>query len=162
MTSRIAKTFPFLCLILCLQACSWRHFFQIRNTTEQIWEISYSINDPRGFFKTKVEISEAKEKKKIVFEGSEVRFKLAPGQTAQIGVAANSHYNVYQHNLEFDPEIPWKTFINMGAITFAFSDKTFSLNADELDPFLSKSTRDVARIDLKKLKKKFLKQQDGQ
>lgn len=160
MTSTTAKVAPFLCLILCLQACSWRHFFEIKNSTNQVWEIAYRIDDPRGFFKTTVTIVEQKNKRELVFEGSEVTFSLTQGETALIGMAANSHYKVYRYNLEFDPDIPWKTFINMGAITLASSDKTFSLHANELDPYLSKSTRDVARIDLKKLEKKFLKQQE--
>lgn len=140
-----------LFVALCLQGCSWRHLFQIRNSTEDTWEISYSINDPRGFFQTTVAIGKSKDIKELTFEGSNVAFSLAPGETAQIGMASNSHYKVYRDYQEFDPDTPWKTFINMGKITLTNGKQFYSLNANELSSFLSKNSRGVARLDLKKL-----------
>lgn len=153
------KTNHLIILILLasiLQSCSWRHVFQIKNSTNFIWKVEYTIKDERGIFKKEIYIESKKEIQKLNFEGSVVSFEIKPQQTLSLGLARNSHYRFYSQYDAFDKEIPWKSFINIDKIKIFNQNNTFELDPKALSPFFSKNTRGVARLEIEKLIKSNL------
>lgn len=135
---------------LILQSCSWFHRLQIKNTTNSNWQIEYEILDERGIFKNQI-YTENKKEQLQEFDGRIMKFEIEPDQTVQVGMARNSHYDVYKEISEFNEEIAWGAFINIGEIRVFNNHTSFSIKPNELDNVLSKNSRGIARIDLKKV-----------
>ena len=138
---------------LALQGCSWIHMLQIVNTTNENWKVEYEITDERGILKNQIYTQKLDTKKGHfkAYDNDIIHFEIKPNQTVRIGIARNSHYNVYKRYTEFDKEIPWKTFINVLEIRIFNRKESFSIKATELDKMFSKNSRGIARLDLKKV-----------
>ena len=136
-----------------LQGCSWMHMLQINNTTNENWQVEYEIVDERGIIKNQIYTQYENEKKGHFkeYESKSIKFEIKPNQTVRIGMARNSHYKVYKEYSEFDEEIPWKTFINVEEIRIFNDNESFRIRANELEKVLSKNSRSIARIDIKKV-----------
>jgi hypothetical protein len=72
-------------------------------------------------------------------------------QTVRIGMARNSHYDVYNQFYEYDAEILWKTFINVDEIKIFNENESHIIKANELHNVLSKNSRGIARIEIQKV-----------
>ena len=138
---------------LIIQSCSWIHMLQINNTTNERWQIAYEILDERGIIKNQIYTQNEKEIKGLFkeFDTKSIKFEINPHQTIQIGMARNTYYNVYNQFSKFDEEIPTKTFINVDEIRIFNENESYRIKANKLDKVLSKNSRSIARIDLKKV-----------
>ncbi len=138
---------------LVLQSCSWIHMLQIVNSTDSQWQIEFEIDDPRGIFKNQIYTTNKREKNGLSkeFDTNLIVFEIDSKQTVRIGMARNSHYDVYNQFTEYDAEIPWKTFINVDEIKIFNENESFILKANKLHNVLSKNSRGIARIEIQKI-----------
>ena len=130
---------------------------QIDNTSNSNWQVEYEIMDERGIIKNQIYTQYKNEKKGQYKEyaSKSIKFEIKPNQIVRIGMARNSHYKVYNEYSKFDEEIPWKTFINVEEIRIFNDNESFIIRANELEKVLSKNSRGIARIDIKKVIETF-------
>jgi len=151
----LTKIILLIAFSVCLQGCSYLHRFEIKNTTDSIWNIEYEIFDSRGIFRNKVSIlgEKSKQDNPLFFQGNIVNFSLQPNETASLFWIRNTCYDIYKKNQGYDESKPRKTFINVKNIKISSREISYILDPSNLEKVFDKNRRSLARISIKKVMK---------